>query len=547
MNMLRSNANAGENIDNQLLTQSRFPAKSARSEPGDWAMDIGSGATVGAGQYPAKYSFLTGTANCASASTPDFVVYNTSLAGSGTQASIIAFDNLYSGCTGTSKPSVYWAYNTGGTIRTSVVLSADGTQVAFVHSSASGSSLVVLRWVSGQGATAGSGSAAASPATPGTSSTTGSAYNTCKGGSGSCQLTLAFSGTAANVTNSAPYYDYAADALYVGADSGVLHKFTGVFNGVAAEVASGGWPLTVSTSSSKVLTSPVFDVNTKNIFVADLTGVLWYVRDTGSTTGTCASGSPPCKGSTSQAMNGPIAEGPMIDESTQKVFAFAGWNNTNLEYQVLQTDEALTTSANKSINFTGVTGKTYTSYMRLGAFDNLYFGSPASGHLYVCAPNTPNSPGYYNGATLYQIGFATGGVMNTSTSGSLTMVSASLANNAVADDCSPLTEFQNGSTDYLFLSVTQSASLAHCTGSATAGCLYSFDVTSGTMPTTTVAGATATGGTSGIVIDNSVASSPTGASQVYFTPLANQSCAGNGTTGNATGGCAIQASQSGLN
>jgi hypothetical protein len=52
----------------------------------------------------------------------------------------------------------------------------------------------------------------------------------------------------------------------------------------------------------------------------------------------------------------------------------------------------------------------------------------------------------------------------------------------------------------------------------------------------------AAGGTSGIVIDNTVGSGTlAGASQVYFSTLGNQAC---GTSG--TGGCAMQASQSAL-
>ena len=53
------------------------------------------------------------------------------------------------------------------------------------------------------------------------------------------------------------------------------------------------------------------------------------------------------------------------------------------------------------------------------------------------------------------------------------------------------------------------------------------------------------GGASAIIIDNDL-SSPTGASQTYFSTLSNQACTGNGTTGNGTGGCAIQASQANL-
>ena len=64
----------------------------------DWSEDLGSGASAGAGNYPAKFSFKGLTANCGSSSSPDFVVYSSGLAGSSTQASIVAFDNLYSGC-----------------------------------------------------------------------------------------------------------------------------------------------------------------------------------------------------------------------------------------------------------------------------------------------------------------------------------------------------------------------------------------------------------------------------------------------------------------
>src|SRR5208283_3315264 len=100
--------------------------------PTDWSVNLGVGATAGLGIYPAKYSFTISSANCSNAATPDFAVYNTGLAGTGmlgsTQASIVAFDNLYSGCTGTV-PSVYWAYDTnGGAITTSVLLSIDGSQ-----------------------------------------------------------------------------------------------------------------------------------------------------------------------------------------------------------------------------------------------------------------------------------------------------------------------------------------------------------------------------------------------------------------------------------
>src|SRR5579862_6927704 len=45
----------------------------------DWQENMGSGANVGAGNYPAKFSFLGTTANCGNATQPDFVVYSTGL------------------------------------------------------------------------------------------------------------------------------------------------------------------------------------------------------------------------------------------------------------------------------------------------------------------------------------------------------------------------------------------------------------------------------------------------------------------------------------
>jgi hypothetical protein len=58
-----------------------------------------------------------------------------------------------------------------------------------------------------------------------------------------------------------------------------------------------------------------------------------------------------------------------------------------------------------------------------------------------------------------------------------------------------------------------------------------------------IAALASSGGTSGIIIDNTVASGTlVGASQIYFTTLGNQPCA----TSGGTGGCAVQASQPAL-
>src|SRR5271156_1934274 len=58
---------------------------------GDWQENLGSGGSVGAGNYPAKFSLRGSTANCGNTAQPDFVVYSTGLEGSATQASIVAY------------------------------------------------------------------------------------------------------------------------------------------------------------------------------------------------------------------------------------------------------------------------------------------------------------------------------------------------------------------------------------------------------------------------------------------------------------------------
>ena len=103
----------------------------------DWSETLGpsgtaggSGGTTGLGEFPA--TFTTGT------SCTDFAIFNNGLAGSSSQANIIAYDNLYSTCD-SGVPTAYWAYNTGSlggasaAISNNVVLSLDGTQVAFVQ------------------------------------------------------------------------------------------------------------------------------------------------------------------------------------------------------------------------------------------------------------------------------------------------------------------------------------------------------------------------------------------------------------------------------
>jgi hypothetical protein len=162
---------------------------------------------------------------------------------------------------------------------TSVVLSLDGSQVAFVGSSTGGSFLYILKPQAGEGTVG-------SPAQPTTSTTNASTYAACRAGATSCLLSLPL-GSGPD-SNSAPYYNYGFDDLYVGDDSGSLYKFSGVFIGTPTKVTT-GWPIVVH--SGFALTAPVYDQASRNAYVGDANGRLSFVREIGSTVGACGSGS----------------------------------------------------------------------------------------------------------------------------------------------------------------------------------------------------------------------------------------------------------------
>ena len=89
-------ANVGDSNLAALMAQ--FSNKRRKQLKRDWSEFLGSHASAGAGNYAAKFSFDTTKANCGDAATPDYVVYSTGLTGSATQASLVAYDNIYAGC-----------------------------------------------------------------------------------------------------------------------------------------------------------------------------------------------------------------------------------------------------------------------------------------------------------------------------------------------------------------------------------------------------------------------------------------------------------------
>lgn len=478
------------------------------------------GAVVQPNLYPAEYAASFTTASCS-----DFVVYPTGTAGATGAASIVAFDNIYTGgCSGTV-PTTYWAYNTGGMVSTSPVLSSDGTQVMFVQVSGTTASLVLLKW-------AANGGTPTLPVTP--AAATPATYRSC---TAPCMVTLAFSGNH-NDTFSSPFYSFTGDAAYVGDDSGNLHEFTGVFEGTPAE-AGGAWP--VSLGAQK-LSSPVYDPATGHVIVGDFGGVLYSVTaSSGVLFGQTAS------------LGDVIADAPLLDSTAGKLYVFVTTANSSVSPRVLNDNAVYElstsfTSTGTAVQPVGTGGSGF--YLYDGIFDNVYFSSAnATGNLYIVG-NT----GVTTGATLYRIPIANS-VMGTPLSAvtGLTFTGGGASrpwpspveefcNNGASACVASATQTTAG-VDYVFFSVYRGTA-AGCTNTAGNGCVLSYNVSnpgtvtlSGSGLNVTTPNGNGCWPTGGIVIDNSVPTGTfAGASQIYFIGLGSN--AAGGSIGKTSSGCA---------
>jgi hypothetical protein len=418
----------------------------------DWQESLGSGASSGATNYPAKFSFLATTANCANAAQPDFVTYNTGLTGSSTQASVVAFDNLYSGCTGTV-PSVYWAYNTAGQVLTSPTYSLDGTQVAFVQTAASIGSVVLLKWAASTTETVGSPKSL--------TAVLPSAYRSCVA---PCMTTFQLTsslGTPGPDTTSSVFYDYSTDVAYVGDGRGWLHKFTPFFFGTPAEVRTGGWPVQVNPSNPSALTDPIFDFVSQNIFLGDAGGFLYLVN--AKTVSVTKSGQ--------LDFGVGIAQGPIVDPASRYVYVFASSDGTAnctggaacaAVYQLTTSFTSGSTGSKVAVGDSTVLG-TNPNPMYFGALDSAYVGSTnATGNIYVCGA-TGASP------VLYRIPM-TAGVFGTSSAvATLTPAADSPACGSVTDVSNP--NATGGTAEHLYFGVQNNGRPTLCAGK---GCAMSF-------------------------------------------------------------------------
>lgn len=450
-----------------------------------WSFLTGAGKML-IGNSPAEFTLDLANPSC----TNDYVVFTGNAVGSSTQATLIGLNDLYTGpnagatLCGQTSPNPYFAYNTStltnGKIRTSPIISLDGTKIAFVESNSATSVLHVLKF-QGNSLTSclANGCNAKAPAVPGV-------------GNAASMVNVTYAN--ANNTRSSPWMDYANDTIYVGANDGAIHKITGVFKGTPTAVNSGGWPVVMPNLPKNLvlpLSSPVQDPVTGNIFVGDNRGFLnsfSYVNP-----------GPVSSLAIGASANGLIQDSPLVDSGNGIVFATSAFNGTGGALVEASTS-TLAQLASVSLGLGSQVGVTPAVVLYDGYVDNAYLnGGPAAGHMYACGTGPADTTPY-----LYRFPFSAGKVIQPANS--VTQIV-----NSTTARCSPMTEFFNasigvGGTDFLFWGVTDS-----CVGST--GCVMSLSNGTAIQKTSVV------GGTSAIVVDNDT--SQPGTSNIYFSNESN--------------------------
>jgi hypothetical protein len=508
----------------------------------DWAVSLENG-YVPQDQFPAKYQFNIGAADC----NTDYVVFGLTVT-SGTQANLVGVNNLYTEASppcNNGSPWVAFAYNTvtqsGGQISTSPVLSIDGTKVAFIESTRSASYFHVLVLPNPIPTPPSQTGTVLSPQTPISCSAP-----TTPG----CMTTVLIENGATN-SNSSPWVDYSADTAYVGADNGLLYKISPVFGGgTPALVTNADWPVTVSSpsQSNTVLTAPIEDTSAGRLFLGDGYGYL-YAVNLNHPAGTYSA-----QVTTGWVGHGPgtgVVDPPVVvtdpsNPATDQVFVFTGCSIVvgigGAASQLpanFTSSTTLTTSNTVDLGSGSGDGDCTSGNVHAGEFDNAFWvNGSASGHLISCGfvSGTQANPLVPSNPQMYFFPFVSNII---SSAGSLTFV----VNNTVGDECSPLTEFYDGTTDRVFFGVgstngflesstiTSSLSTPLCMIVPTPGCV--------TVPA-------ALGGTSGIVVDNELLN---GGDNIYFSTMApgsvnHQNCSVPGGSPNPN--CAVKLTQSSL-
>lgn len=412
----------------------------------DWRVSLGNVLVPGAPEvFPAMWGQDFITTSCSN----DFVVFPIRADASSSQANIVAFHNLYDDCGGTV-PRTYWAYYVGnGPVRTSPVLSLDGREVAFVENRNRGESawFHVLRWQAGQG------TSPTSPAGP---------------GNGSWVRSVQYAGSGNR--RSSPFVDYWNNVAFVGANNGVLYAIGPVF----AQQASTELKVlgSVTVNANRYLTSPVLDprAEVRRLFISDGSSLYSYRVTFGQGSVTFEK---VATYSVDTRDTEAIQDSPLVDIDRSRVFWFARRSNQLGEgARVIETDYTFGTVKSAQV------GQASDVVVRAGAFDDAHYNNHREGQLHVCGKGQNN-----NQPRLYTFRFDENG-WNSQPSFVNTIATS-------AAECSPLTTFQSGLQDRLFLGV--SLGLVQ---------MWNLPITASNDGPD--ASASYSGGSSGIIIDNRI-------------------------------------------
>jgi hypothetical protein len=237
-----------------------------------------------------------------------------------------------------------------------------------------------------------------------------------------------------------------------------------------------------------------------------------------------------------------IWDGPLVDSTAQRVYVFVGndgqtfvCTNSIFGSSAAGCSGVFQFSTNNNLGSDAeavLSTSTQSGWNPIlaGTFDNIYFSSatPSSptGHLYSIG-----TTGKGVAQSLWQIPISSN-AMGTPAN-CLTVGNNNTVENFTSPVASPITEFFNGSNDYIFLGVPSSS-----TSGCSSGCVAGYNVASGSCPTSATGILAASSGPGGIIVDNSVGSGTlAGASEIYYTTLSSGSCASGDL-------CGVQATQS---
>ncbi|MBZ5666283.1 MAG: hypothetical protein LAO30_16940 [Acidobacteriia bacterium] len=446
----------------------------------DWNVSMGGRLVPNA--FPAKFSIdPSAPPDCVN----DYAVFGLGVPGTPgsavAPANLVAFNNLYSGTNptglcGLPLPTVLFAYNittvTGGRIRTSPILSLDGTKIAFVESIPANASLGITAQAIFHVLTWAAGGTISNPVVPSMIS-----------------LPLISSPMAptANDFTSSPFIDYGADTVYVGTDDGLVYKITGVFNGVPT-LATDVWPVLLTPGH---LTPPVLDSVRGQLMVGAVNGNLYKINTSTGKSETVVVGT---------GFSSGIVAPPIVDVTNGTTFVITA--DDGVSGAVLAEVDTATMGIISTAHIgVGAFGGSTAINLYQPAFDHNYYNDPSTGHIHTCGTGSADTSPWH-----YSFGF-TGHTMQTSGTSQQLLAST-------AARCTGWTEFFNPSagttgSDFFFFGLTQDCFPPN-TGTAF-GCLEVLS----SDPTIPAAFAQLTTGPRGIVIDNNSAAPQ--ASSIYTT------------------------------